>query len=85
MNPIMQMMNGSNPVGMILQALDGGMNPQAMAAQIMQQNPQAAAMVQEMQRNMGGRSPKELALEYCRSQGIDEDQVIGLAQRMGIR
>lgn len=85
MNPIMQMMNGSNPVSMIMQALDGGMNPQAMAQQIMQQNPQAAAMVQEMQRSMGGRSPKEVALEYCRNQGIDEKQVMGLAQRMGIR
>lgn len=84
MNPIMQMMNGS-PIDAIMQAMNGGMNPQAMAQQIMQQNPQAAAMVQEMQRSMGGRSPKEVALEYCRNQGIDEKQVMGLAQRMGIR
>lgn len=84
MNPIMQMMN-TDPMGQIMAALDGGMNPQAMAAQIMQKNPQAAAMVQEMQRNMGGRSPKEVALEYCRNHGIPEQQVMGLAQRMSIR
>lgn len=53
MNPIMQMMSGNNPVGMILQALDGGMNPQATAAQIMQQNPQAAAAAKVKSLGMG--------------------------------
>ena len=83
MNPIMQMMSGS-PVGAILQAINGGMNPQAMVQQVMQSNPQAVQMVQEMQRNSGGRSPKDVAMDYCRNNGISEQDVMRLASQLGI-
>lgn len=84
MNPIMQMMNGS-PVGAILQAINGGMNPQTMVQQVMQSNPQAVQMVQEMQRNSGGRSPKDVAMDYCRNNGISEQDVMRLASQLGIK
>lgn len=84
MNPIMQMMNGS-PVTQLLEAINNGMNPQAMAQQIIQQNPQAMQMIQEMQRNLGGRSPRVAAMEYCRNNGISEQDVMRLASSLGIK
>lgn len=84
MNPIMQMMNAS-PVGAILQAINGGLTPQAMAQQVMQNNPQAVQMVQQMQRDAGGRSGRDVAMEYCRNCGIPEQDVLRLAAQMGIK
>ena len=68
-----------------MQALNGGMTPQAMAQQVMQNNPQAVQMIQQMQRDSGGRSARDVAMEYCRSCGIPEQDVISLAAQMGIK
>jgi len=82
----MQMMQGNNnPISQILNILNGGANPQQLAQNILQKNPQAQAMLNSMQSQCGNRSPREFVLEQCRNRGIDEAQVMQIANKMGLK
>ncbi len=87
MNPLMQMMQGNNnnPINQILNILNGGTNPQQLAQNILQKNPQAQAMLKNMQSQCGNRSPRDFVLEQCRNRGIDESQVMQIANKMGLK
>lgn len=67
---------GMNPMALmqsIQSMMHGGQNPQALANQILQQNPQFARMIQ-------GQNVQQMAMEAMRQQGIDPNQI---AQMMG--
>ena len=67
---------GMNPMALtqsIQGMMQGGQNPQALANQILQQNPQFARMIQ-------GQNVQQMAMEAMRQQGIDPNQI---AQMMG--
>lgn len=74
------MMNG-NPLQMILQMKNGGMSPQNILNQMMQQNPQASQMITQLQNQANGRSPREMALQSAKQVGMsdqDFNQLIGM-------
>lgn len=75
----------NNPINGIMQMMNNGMNPQAFANQILQQNPQAKQFLTQIQNQANGRSPKEMALQYAKQQGISEQQLMQLANRMGLK
>lgn len=83
MNPLINMMN--NPISQILNVLKGGATPQQLANQILQQNPQAQAMLNAMQAQCGKQSPKEFVLQQCKNRGISESDVMEIASRMGLK
>ena len=67
---------GMNPMALmqtIQSMMQGGQNPQVLANQILQQNPQFARMIQ-------GQNVQQMAMEAMRQQGIDPNQI---AQMMG--
>lgn len=67
---------GMNPMALmqtIQSMMQGGQNPQALANQILQQNPQFARMIQ-------GQNVQQMAMEAMRQQGIDPNQI---AQMLG--
>lgn len=67
---------GMNPMALmqsIQGMMQGGQNPQVLANQILQQNPQFARMIQ-------GQNVQQMAMEAMRQQGIDPNQI---AQMMG--
>lgn len=69
---------GMNPMALmqsIQGMMQGGQNPQVLANQILQQNPQFARMIQ-------GQNVQQMAMEAMRQQGIDPNQI---AQMMGGR
>lgn len=69
---------GMNPMALmqsIQSMVQGGQNPQVLANQILQQNPQFARMIQ-------GQNVQQMAMEAMRQQGIDPNQI---AQMMGGR
>ena len=64
----------SNPLQMIAQMLGSSMgNPQQMAQQILQQNPQFAAMIR-------GQNPRQMAEGSLRQMGIDPQQILNMMQ-----
>lgn len=86
MNPLKGFMRqNNNPMNDIMQMLNGGANPQVMAQQMLQNNPQARQLIQQMQNQANGRSPKEMALQYAKQQGINEKDLMQLAQRFGLK
>ena len=69
---------GMNPMALmqsIQSMMQGGQNPQVLANQILQQNPQFARMIQ-------GQNVQQMAMEAMRQQGIDPNQI---AQMFGGR
>lgn len=64
--------------------MNGGGNPMQLAQQIMQKNPQVQQLIGQMQAECGNRSPKEYALEMCKKQGGDPEQLMALARRFGL-
>ena len=69
---------GMNPMALmqsIQGMMQGGQNPQVLANQIIQQNPQFARMIQ-------GQNVQQMAMDAMRQQGIDPNQI---AQMFGGR
>ena len=86
MNPLKNLQgNAQNPINGILQMLNGGANPQVMANQMLQRNPQAQQFLAQMQNQANGRSPREVAIQYAKQNGISEKELMRLAGRMGLR
>ena len=64
----------SNPLQMIARMLGSSMgNPQQMAQQILQQNPQFAAMIR-------GQNPRQMAEGSLRQMGIDPQQILNMTR-----
>lgn len=86
MNPLKPFMSpNSSPMNGILQIFNSGMNPQVLVNQMLQSNPQARLFLQQIQNQSNGRSPKEMAIQYARQRGISDEELMKLANRMGLR
>ena len=73
------MMN-NNP---ILQMLMNGGNPQQIIQNLMQNNPQARAMYQQMQNS--GMQPKDFVLQYAKQNNIDIQPYINMMNQKGYK
>lgn len=73
-----------NPMQMIFQAMQGGMNPMQMIQQQAARNPQ----FQQLQQICQGKTPEQLrqvAENMCKERGTTYDEVArSFAQQMGI-
>lgn len=75
------MPNGSpnNRINMLMQMLSNGVTPQ----QIVQQNPQFSQIMTQMKNTFGNKSPRDIAMQLAKQQGIDPKQLDELAHKMG--
>lgn len=78
-------MFGNNPLGFFMQFLNNGGNPQQLAEQALQQNPQLKQTMEYLYNNSRGQSPKDLAMQLARQKGIDPSQLMQIANKMGLR
>lgn len=83
MNPILGMMNQNNPLNQIFSMMQGGMNPNKMLDMMMQRNPQAAQYMEQLKTS--GQNPKDIAMNLCKQHGIDENQVMEMAKKFGMK
>lgn len=81
MNPL----NNNNPINAMLQFLGSGGNPQQLANQIMQQNPQAKQALEQLQQMTNGQHPKDVAMQLAKQRGIDPAQLMQIAKKMGLK
>ena len=73
----------SNPMQMIMQLLNSGRDPQQLIQMLMQQNPNAGAMLNQMRQS--GMSPKQFAKQYFLQNNMDFAQFEQLARNRGIK
>ncbi len=71
-----------NPMAFIMSMLNGG-NPQAQVQQIIQSNPQAQAIITQMQQS--GMSPKQFLTQYAKQNNIDLTPIVNMLGQRGIR
>lgn len=83
MNPLLQLQN--NPMLNLIQTLRSGISPQKIAQNIINNNPQAANMLKQMQTACGNQDPKTFVLEQCKNNGVEESQVLEIAKMMGLK
>lgn len=91
MNPLAPNQNSgpTNNIDGMIDILKNGPNPMSvaqMAAQkAVQNNPNLPVLLNGLQNQCtGGRTPKDVVLDYCQSQGVPNDLVMRLAQTLGL-
>ena len=62
-------MNNNNFINAIMQMIGGNMNPQQILQNMMNQNPQVRAMMNQIQQS--GMSPQEYLNQYAKQNNID--------------
>ena len=67
----------------IMQLLNSGRDPQQLIQMLMQQNPNAGAMLNQMRQS--GMSPKQFARQYFQQNNMDFAQIEQLARNRGIK
>lgn len=80
-------MQNGNFVDMVSQVMKMGNNPQQFIQAQMQSNPQFAQQFGNLQKVMrgSGMSSKQFAIQFCKQNGIPEEQVMQVAQMLGIK
>ena len=64
-----------NPM-QILQMLQQAQNPQALFQQMLQQNPNMASALSQLQNSTQGANPRDVAMQLAKQRGISEQQVM---------
>lgn len=80
-------MPNGNFVDMVSQVMQMGNNPQQFLQSQIQQNPQFAQQFGNIQKMMNGSrmTSKQFAIQYCKQNGIPEDQVMQVAKMLGLK
>lgn len=84
-NPVVpqQMAPVQTPLGQLASVLQNGANPQALAQNVLQQNPEAQTFINTLQNTR--RNPKDLAMSLCQANGIPYNDMMAIAQMVGAR
>lgn len=78
MNPLI-----NNPITQMIQKLQG-CNPQQVAQNILANNPDAKAFINQMQSDCGQQNPKDYVLNVCKNKGVSTEHVMQLANMLGL-
>lgn len=73
----------NNIINFILQTINGGVNPQQTIQNMIQQNPQAQVLFNQMQQS--GMSMKDFTLQYAKQNNINLQPVLSQLNQRGIK
>lgn len=73
----------NNIVNMITQIMMNGQNPNQIVQQMIQQNPQAQVLFNQMQQS--GMSIKDFTMQYARQNNININAIINSLNQRGIK
>ena len=73
-----------NLVNQFMALVNGGGNPAVLARQMLTNNPKAKEVMAQFQNMANGRSPKELAMQLAKQNGVDVEQMMQFASRLGL-
>ena len=74
----------TNLVNQFMAMVNGGANPMALAHQMLQNNPNAKQVMTQFQNMANGRSPRDLAMQLAKQNGVDMKQLMQFASRLGL-
>lgn len=74
---------GGNIMQMVIQMLIGGNNPNQLAQQLVQTNPQMKAIANQMKNS--GMSPKQFLEQYAKQNNIDVNPIMQMLSKRGIK
>jgi len=74
---------GNNPMQMLMQMMSSGSTPQQMVQNMMKQNPNFNAIVNQMQNS--GMSPEQYVRQYARQNNIDINPMINAMKNRGFK
>lgn len=72
-----------NPMNMLMQMLSMGSNPQQIIQNIVAQNPQVQAVLNQMQQS--GMTPQQYAMQYAKQNNINIQPFLNVMNQRGIR
>lgn len=75
--------NNNNPMQMVMSFMESGGNPQVLAQQIVNQNPQMVQMISQVKNMAGNKTPKEFAMQLAKQNGMNPKQIENLFNKMG--
>ena len=75
--------NNNNPIQMVMSFMESGGNPQVLAQQIVNQNPQMVQMISQVKNMAGNKTPKEFAMQLAKQNGMNQKQIENLFNKMG--
>ena len=73
----------NNIANSVIQIITNGQNPNQVLQQMIQQNPQAQILFNQMQQS--GMSIKDFTLQYARQNNINLEQMINVLSQRGIK
>lgn len=73
----------NNITNFILQTLGAGVNPQQVIQQLIQQNPQAQVLMNQMQQS--GLSMRDFTLQFAKQNNINLEPIIQQLNQRGIK
>lgn len=74
----------TNLVNQFMAMVNGGANPMALAQQMLQNNPNAKQVMTQFKNMANGRSPRDLAMQLAKQNGVDMKQLMQFASRLGL-
>ena len=77
-------MNNMNLVNQFMALVNGGSNPSALARQMLTNNPKAKEVMAQFKNMANGRSPKELAMQLAKQNGVNMEQMMQFASKLGL-
>lgn len=77
------MNNTNNIVNTILQVMSSGQSPEQLITQILQQNPQAQTLFNQMQQS--GMSIKDFTIQYAKQNNINLPPILNMLSQKGIK
>ena len=73
----------NNLINMIIQIMSNGQNPNQIIQQMLNQNPQAQVLFNQM--NQSGMSPKEFTIQYAKQNNINIDAILNSLAQRGVK
>lgn len=73
----------NNPMQILMQLMNSGRNPRQMIENMMKQNPQFNAMLN--QQKQSGMSMEQFVKQYAKQQNIDINPMLDMLRRNGTR
>lgn len=73
----------NNIANMIIQMMTNGQNPNQVVQQLVQQNPQAQVILNQMQQS--GMSMKDFTLQYAKQNNINLQPILNTLSQRGIK
>lgn len=73
----------NNIANLIIQMMTNGQNPNQVVQQLVQQNPQAQVILNQMQQS--GMSMKDFTLQYAKQNNINLQPILNILSQRGIK